>query len=475
VEEQFYLIWPLLILVLLLVPLHWLRLAIVGLIAVASAVSMAVIQAHGGDATRVYYGTDTHSFGLAIGAALALAIHPWSSSAIARATRARWLWPTIGALSVLGLISIAVLLPADAPLVYAGGLVVVAVLTALAIAGSIGPGSWLGRVLDLAPLRWVGERSYGLYLWHWPVFVLLVAALPAWPRTGPGGWVMGGLALTITLLAATISYRFVEQPIRRVGVLATLRGWFGSGLRVAVSAIAALVLVAAGTASYAAIAGDPGKTVAQASIENGQHAISRQTSSPTPDPGQPPASGVTLQPKAVPDGDQITAIGDSVMLASAPELQTSFPGIQIDAVVSRQLSSAPELVQQLVATGTLRSTLVIGLGTNGPIQRAALDQIRGIVGSHHQIVVVNVQAPRGWTDGVNATLTQFAQRYRNVELANWKDAIAGHLNLLARDQVHPGTQGGLIYVRALTDAMQRLAELPPVLGPNDYGLAPMPL
>jgi hypothetical protein len=132
-------------------------------------------------------------------------------------------------------------------------------------------------------------------------------------------------------------------------------------------------------------------------------------------------------------------------------------------------------VQQLVTTGTLRSTLVIGLGTNGPIQRAALDQIRGIVGSRHQIVVVNVQAPRGWTDGVNATLTQFAQRYRNVELANWKDAIAGHLNLLARDQVHPGTQGGLIYVRALTDAMQRLAELPPVLGPNDYGLAPMPL
>ncbi|MCU1524569.1 MAG: acetyltransferase [Microbacteriaceae bacterium] len=484
VEEQFYLVWPLLILVLMLIPLRWLRLVVVSLIAVASAVSMAVIQAPGGDPTRVYYGTDTHSFGLALGAALALAIHPWSTSTIARSTRARWFWPTLGGLSVLGLLALAALLPADDPLVYAGGLALVAILTAIAIAGSIGPGSWLGRVLDLAPLRWIGERSYGLYLWHWPVFVLVVAALPGWSRTGAGGWILGGFALAITVLAATLSYRFVEQPIRRAGLRATLRKWFGSRLRVAVSTVAALVLIASGTATYVGIVSDPGETAAQLSIEQGQHAISTRPSSPTlaptptPTPtsgAQPPAPRPARQQPALPGGDQIDAIGDSVMLASAPELQAGFPGIQIDAVVSRQLSSAPEIVQQLVDTGKLRPTLIIGLGTNGPIQRASLDQIRGIVGPRHEIVVINVQAPRGWTDGVNTTLAQFAQRYRDVELANWKDAIAGHLNLLARDQIHPGTPGGLIYVRAVTDALQRLAELPPVLGPNDYGLAPRPL
>ncbi|WP_354567256.1 acyltransferase family protein [Glaciihabitans sp. UYNi722] len=477
VEEQFYLVWPLLVLVLVVIRLRWLRLAIVSLIAVASAVSMAVIQAPGGDATRVYYGTDTHSFGLAIGAVLALAIHPWSTSAIAKAVRVRWLWPLLGGLSVLGLATIAALLPADDALVYEGGLVLVAILTAIAILGSIGPRSWLGRVLDLAPLRWIGERSYGLYLWHWPVFILILAALPGWQRTSLSGWALGGAALVITVLAAALSYRFVEQPIRHAGVRATLRSWFGSGVRIAVSTVAVLLVFTSGTATWAAISDDPGETAAQLSIEQGQHVISSPAPTLTPSPdadGGPLTPGARPQ-SALPGGDQITAIGDSVMLASAPGLQAGFPGIQIDAVVSRQLSSAPELLQQLDDAGTLRSTLIIGLGTNGPIQRAALDHIRSIIGSQHQIVVVNVQAPRGWTDGVNVTLAQFAQRYRNVELANWKDAIAGHLNLLSRDQIHPGTPGGLIYVGAVRDALQRLAELPPVLGPNDYGLAPTPL
>jgi len=168
----------------------------------------------------------------------------------------------------------------------------------------------------------------------------------------------------------------------------------------------------------------------------------------------------------VPGGDQIDAIGDSVMLASAPELQAGFPGIKIDAAVSRQLSSAPAIVQGMRDSGTLRPVLLIGLGTNGPIDRKSLDQIRTIVGATHEIIVVNVQAPRGWTDGVNDTLTRFAQQYRSVELADWRDAISSRLDLLARDQIHPGSAGGVIYARAVTDALQRLAELPPSRGPR---------
>ena len=119
--------------------------------------------------------------------------------------------------------------------------------------------------------------------------------------------------------------------------------------------------------------------------------------------------------------------------------------------------------------------MLLGLGTNGPIDEKILDRIRSIATPARHIVVVNVQAPRGWTAGVNETLTRFAQQYRDVELANWRDAIAGHLALLARDQIHPGSRGGLIYVTAVRDALQRLAELPPVLAPKEYGLAPAPV
>ena len=461
VEEQFYLAWPIIVLVLALIPSRRVRMIVVGVIAIASAAAMAALYIPGGDATRVYYGTDTHSFGLAIGAVLALGA----------ASRLRRLLPVIGAVAIAALVAAAFVLPADSAAAYRGGLVAVALVTALAIAGATVEGSWLGRALDTRPIRWIGQRSYALYLWHWPVFVLVVAAMPGLDLAGIGGWELGGIALVITMAAATLSYRFVEQPVRRDGFRVTARRWFGgwrsgAGRVVASTAIVVLV-VAAITATSSAVLHDPGQGTAQAVIEKGAQAIG-PTASPSPTPS-------ASTPPALPGGDQIDAIGDSVMLASAPELQTAFPGISIDAVVSRQASSAPAIVQGMVDAGTLRPTLLIGLGTNGPVDPAILDRLHSIVGSRHQIVVVNVQAPRGWVDEVNSELTNFAQEYRNVELANWKDAISGQLSLLARDQIHPGARGGLVYVQAVTEALQRLAELPPQLGPNDYGLAPVPV
>ena len=462
VEEQFYLVWPFVILLLALVRARWVRVAVVALLAVASAAAMWSVFVPGADATRVYYGTDTHAFGLAIGAVLALGA--WR------------LGPRVGTVvglfGVAGIVAAAVLLPADASVTYRGGLFAVAVASALAILGAIS--SPLGRALDVAPLRWVGRRSYGLYLWHWPVFVLVEAALPTWERTGTTGWALGGIALGITVVAAALSYRFVEQPIRRNGFRATARGFLGAYRRPLRAAGATLVIIVVGSTVAATTLGvvdDPGVGSAQAVIQTGASAL--KTATPTPSTSAGPSA--TPTPAALPGGDQIDAIGDSVMLASAPELQAAFPGIAIDAVVSRQASAAPAIVQALVDAGSLRQTLLIGLGTNGPVPEAVLDRIHQIVGPRHQIVVVNVQAPRGWVPEVNSELSAFSQEYRNVELANWRDAIAGQLQLLARDQIHPGARGGLVYVQAVKDALQRLAEVPPQLGPNDYGLAPVPV
>jgi peptidoglycan/LPS O-acetylase OafA/YrhL len=476
VEEQFYLVWPLAILLLVLVRKRWLRLTIVAVLGVASALTMVLLYVPGADATRVYYGTDTHSFGLAAGAVLAVISQRWSSLPLWWSRSSRWLLPALGTLALAALVAAAILMPADAPIVYQGGLAVVAVLTLVTILGAFVPGSWLGRALDVAPLRWIGERSYGLYLWHWPVFVLVVAALPHWPRLGAAGWALGGIALAITGAAAALSYRFVERPIRKRGFRATFAAVFTRwpadarhraartvGIAVTVRAVAA-----AGVGTATALGGDPGQSDAEAQIARGQHAIDQNQSEPTPAP-------TASAPAPLPGGDQITAIGDSVMLASASGLQQTFPGIQIDAVVSRQMSQLPSIIQGMKAAGSLRPILIVGLGTNGPIERSSLDEARALVGRNTQLVLVNVQAPRGWTDGVDATLSHYAQQYRDVELANWRDAISGQLNLLARDQIHPGSRGGEIYAGVIKDALQRLAELPPLLGPNDYGLAPTPL
>jgi len=468
VEEQFYLVWPLIIAALVLLKRRGWRLAIVTALALGSITAMVALALTGVDATRLYYGTDTHSFGLAIGAALAILALDWSPRPLEWHRVARQLLPAFGAVAVAALLALSWLLAEDSVWVFRGGLVLVAVLTALAIAGAIIPGSPLGRALDVLPLRVIGERSYGLYLWHWPAVILVTAAAPA---LNP--WAIGGIALAITVVGASLSYHFVEQPIRRRGFRAAAAAWAqawrgGARRSVGVAAASVAVLALLGGAVTAVVTA-PSAGIAQERIEAGQDAIER-VPRPTTDATAPG------EPAPLPGGDQIYAIGDSVMLAAADEVLETFPGIVIDASVSRRMSDAPVLIQALIDADALRPILLLGLGTNGPVDEATLGQISAMVGPGTEIVLVNAQAPRGWIPGVNALLADYAQRYRNVELANWYDAIQPRLDVLSRDQIHAGGPiGGNIYAGAIKDAIQRLAELPPLLGTNDYGLSPRPV
>lgn len=477
VEEQFYLIWPvLLVLVLFRMP-RPLRIALVSLLAAASAVAMATLFSPV-DSTRVYYGTDTHAFGLAIGAALALLATSWPRRALEWPRLARVVWGAVGPLALLAILGFAVLLPGDAAFTFQGGLVIVAVLAAVVIASLLVPETPLARLLELRALRWIGQRSYGLYLWHWPVFVLVVSALPGWSRSGTSGWVLGGIALAISLAAAALSYRFVEQPIRRRGFRAVARGiregWTGTVPRlrlprIAGTVVAALLLLGLGAGTVAALTSDPGVGETQLAVQAGQQAIREATASASATPGsgapEAPSASPSVSPTGPPSataGDQVTAIGDSVMLAAAPQLESQLPGVSIDAVVSRHLGSAPGIVQADLAAGTLRKIVVVSLATNGPIDRGTLEQLRAEIGPQRELVVVNVQAPRGWTDPNNGILSAFAQSYRNVELANWHDAAQPILADLNRDQIHFGPTGARVFTESIEAALQRLAELPPL-------------
>ncbi|MDO9590522.1 MAG: acetyltransferase, partial [Microcella sp.] len=162
----------------------------------------------------------------------------------------------------------------------------------------------------------------------------------------------------------------------------------------------------------------------------------------------------------LPAGDQIIAIGDSVMLAAAPQLQARLPGIAIDAVVSRQMRQAPDIVRSLAARDALRPIVIVHLGTNGSIDPTTLHEIRAAIGPDRQLVLVSAQAPRDWIPGVNRHLVAFAADYRQVVIADWKEAITPRLDLLARDQVHPGTTGGRVYASAVESALLYLASLP---------------
>ncbi|WP_104193375.1 acyltransferase family protein [Cryobacterium sp. Y82] len=458
VEEQFYLVWPLLLLAVLLVRRPRVRLAIVTTLFVAAALWMGLLYQPGADPTRVYYGSDTHSFGLFAGAALALLLRRPSG----QRNELPRLRPWLGCGAILTIIALALWLPEDGTATYRGGLVAVSLATAVVIWAGVRGGPF-GRLLDAAPLRYLGERSYGIYLWHWPVLVLVQLL---WPASSPAGSLLpiGLLATVITLVVAGVSYRWLELPIRRVGVRGSIRQigelWTGpTRRRRLVAATVALSLLLVGGTTAAVVAA-PAQTSAQLRIERGQRAMDAAARAAA----QAAATEAARQAAATPSLTEspITAIGDSVMLASAPELQATFTGMTVDASVSRGMYSADDILVALKAARQLQPIVVIGLGTNGPIKTDELTEILRILGPDRQLVLVNAYAERDWTAAVNATLADFAAGNRRVELANWHDTIAGRLDLLAGDHVHPGPTGGQLYADEVHAALKRLAAVPPL-------------
>ncbi|WP_438353777.1 acyltransferase family protein [Microbacterium sp. CJ88] len=466
VEEQFYVLWPLLMPLFLLLPRAWGRTAAAVLLAGVSAAWTTVLATSGADLTRVYFGTDTHAFGLLLGVGLAFGLQrlltappAWAGRGVVRTGAA-----IAGAGAVAGLVAVSTVAPSLTAWTFPGATGAASVLSAVAIACAVLPGSWFGRAVDTMPLRWVGDRSYGIYLWHWPLLVLLMAAT----GHGAGGAVpleVGATALALTLVMAELSYRGVERPVRRHGfrgALALLRGRVAGPPLArlgALIAIAAAAVALGGTSAAIALA--PDVSSGQSAIEAGAAALG-EASDPPADGSTDASSPSPLEASGAPTpgpsptlvtGDEITAVGDSVMLASAPALLSRYPGIEVDAAVSRSMWAGPDILRGLADSGRLRPFVVIGLGTNGPIDVATLDEITRICGPDRQVVLVNAFAPRDWIPGVNAELATFADARPGVQLADWSGAIAPHKDLLAQDDIHPGDAGGRIFADAVATAV----------------------
>ena len=499
VEEQFYLLWPLLMAALLrryrgnivrVAPLFFGASMFIALATAAmyvsgsvfvgadptGAVSCGAAESHGflsvlGRCVNVnealYLNTFSRAGGLLLGAGFALV---WRPAAVMRGPLRRR-GRRIDVAALAGLAAIAAMMNllylvddndgSYDPWLFRGGFLLVGLATLVCIAAVTHRRSRVGRFLGNPILRWVGTRSYGLYLFHWPVYQVV---------REPGeqmGVLRFLLALVITVPLTELSYRLVEVPIRHGRLGEWLRGDRRGRTpaarrrerRVASVAMVAgvLTLFAAGSIATAerlcvgvvACDSEAGREAIAAAYGSTTLPPSPVTTLPsTPPtsevvvgPGVDTSTTVAMSPGTVVPPDPVDllpvyAVGESVMLGAAPQLQAG--GVVVNAAVSRQGKNVADVIGQLRAGGQLGRVVVVQTGTNGPVSDDTFARIMSYLPPDDTplVVFLTVRARRGWIADNNARIQALPSKYPNVKVLDWQTESEKVRGELARDGYH---------------------------------------
>ena len=496
VEEQFYLIWPVFALLLMRSggrPLVR-RLALV--LAIASTVWMAVLSIRNGypvdaDPSRAYFGTDSHSMGLLVGAALATMWRPGRlSTQVSRATHL--IITGVGVASLAAVISFYLFVGEFTPWLYRGGFLALAFFTTALIAAVTHPASFLGPALGTGIFRYIGRRSYGIYLWHWPIFMVTRPGIDVqWSE--PVTFVV---RIALTLVIAALSYQLVEMPIRR-GVLgrawSAVRSTGTLGLRTIGTLIGTGIVTVVGAAVAIALIMNPGDgrdaippDVAEAiGIADGgplELAIDDESSDEqdasdasanadistesAADPGTTDddtttddSTDSTDSGEPVPSDEEIRAangpvsvIGDSVVLGARSAIKDAIPGARVDAKVSRMPGGFTGRVKKLDRRDKLANVVVVHPATNGVINAKILRGILDPLTDYERVVIVNVSVPRSWEKQNNKVIAKVTPDYPNVVVADWKSASDGRSEYFVSDGVHLTGSGAAAFAKVIREA-----------------------
>ena len=428
VETQFYLVWPL-ILYFILKKLGKNRIPFAALtIAAASGITLLIVSlsldaSNSSDVSHIYFGTDTHSIGLFLGAALAVSWIPQNFTTTLTKQAQNFI-DGVGVFGFIGILSTFLFIDESDPTLYKIAFPLAAIFGAAIIMSVVHPASRFAPLLENPVLLWIGQRSYAIYLWHWIIFQVTRPTVDLAGQT----WALYSLRILIVFALADISLRYVEVPIRRGAIKYWLKGLkyrtkkersrqtrFFFSIFIVVLALSSVVSVRA------------------ISIGNEQRAAIEQSLS-TPEVSAPN-----------PSSEGIWLTGDSVILGIRTSLSEVVPVSLINARIGRQ---APELLDVMKRDKAVAgdSPIIFNLGNNGLLQEEVVREIFELVKAQSSIIVVNTAVPRPWRDSNNSLLSQVASQYPNVRLIDWNSISEGHPEYFAPDGVHLVPAGVEAYV-----------------------------
>ncbi|WP_224428891.1 acyltransferase family protein [Pediococcus acidilactici] len=478
---QYYFIWPLLLIVLLKIYTHR-RVQVAGILfslSVISAMIMAILY-HPDTVNRVYYGTDTRVAPFLIGAALAFI---WPSTRLKKNLDLH----KNAVANIIGLIIMALMItsfftmPGTSAWPYYGGIFIFSVLSVLMIAIIAHPAFIWNRALTSPVFKWLGSRSYGIYMYQLPVMVFYeqkvtnIAAHPVLNTIAP---------LVIILVLSELSYRFVEIPLaqfdyRHLGRFLKEMFDIESGFKWRHVGVAAVLFV-----TFVAIFGAvtvPEKVSQktddlQAKLAKNSKATDRKNAvalkkqkEAQKDHAKSKDKHVKLtkKEKAIAQKyhltDQemgaaksipLTGVGDSVLEDTGADLQEIFPTAFMSAKVGRQVDEAPGLLTSMKKQGQLSDNVLINLGANGPVNAKQIDAIEKVVGKHRKLFWVNVHVPtQTWEGSVNQTLNKATKKYDNLQIIDWNGPAKNQPGWFYGDHVHPNPEGSKEYASLVAKAI----------------------
>lgn len=484
IEAQFYLIWPPILYHLMRKNVARNRVKHGLLVAAAiSALLMAILYVPGGDPSRAYYGTDTRAFSLLLGCWLAVR-WPFDRVSAMVASKLKDIRRTmvlvVGPACVVALVAMMLFTEGYSAFSYYGGILLCSLLSVGAIAALVPQGSPMARFFSLEPLVWIGQRSYAIYLWHYPILELLN---PLNTTTGTPWWKLV-LELVLILAISDLSYRFVEKPFRILGSKRKAEDQATaadtpeaepsdapeaerSDERVKpadeqAEPNAAQALLAKAMAWYkttfvgerSALVPALGVFVACTLVT----AIALIVVEPVTVAGGHPNEKRTMQSslkKPLQDGVyDVVLIGDSVSLGAYKNLNEKFPHGLMDTKGERQSGEALATLKAYVDEGVVGDDVVWSIGTNGVLDTSIMSELLATVGPDRQLWLVNLRTPNAKDVENNALIAKTAEENQNTHLVDWLGASAGHDEWFEDDGIHLTWDGRDAYADLLVRTMQ---------------------